>query len=577
MATEHPPAFTPTSIELQSITDSKIISVSLYSTRAEITRLYKFAVQTGQNQVSISNLPNVLEAESLRVEGRGAATIHDVTLSMVDEVVSKSSPELEELLDTRKTTANALARCEEALASVKQYLGSINVQNLAVSQLDSVLEQYESTAARLDARKEELARELQRVDAATATEQAQLKVPPEHNKLRNKAAIGVFAQNAGDVEIALIYAVPFASWTAFYDIRVDMDTKETPVKLIYKAAVKQNTGESWDDVPLQLETSTPTFGLGVPTLYPWNVDIYRAPVPHVQAQMSPQPVMWRHGAAHRSAGPIVRRRSSSTTSSSASAREWGPIVPEPIPMPMPMPMMVPEDAAVTSTGNVSATFRVPGLVTIPCDDAAHNFTIVELHPKATMSWVTIPKREPKTHLTAHITNASEYTLLSGTASVYVDGSFIARSAVPTVSPQESFQCPLGLDPSIRITYHPFIKKLSQSGFYKKSATHSFTQRITVQNTKNVSVEGLRIVDQIPASRHAQIKVALVQPPLALGEGTVKGAAAQTVNVGAGIVAQWDGEEQDRRVSWVCTVPARGKVNLSLEWTVTVSPADARVI
>lgn len=65
--TDHPPAFEPTgSIELQSVADSKIIGVSLYSSRAEITRLYKFSVKTGQNQVNISGLPNVLEAESLR-------------------------------------------------------------------------------------------------------------------------------------------------------------------------------------------------------------------------------------------------------------------------------------------------------------------------------------------------------------------------------------------------------------------------------------------------------------------------------------------------------------------------------
>jgi hypothetical protein len=65
--TDHPPAFEPTgSIELQSVADSKIIGVSLYSNRAEITRLYKFSVKTGQNQVNISGLPNVLEAESLR-------------------------------------------------------------------------------------------------------------------------------------------------------------------------------------------------------------------------------------------------------------------------------------------------------------------------------------------------------------------------------------------------------------------------------------------------------------------------------------------------------------------------------
>jgi hypothetical protein len=61
--------------------------------------------------------------------------------------------------------------------------------------------------------------------------------------------------------------------------------------------------------------------------------------------------------------------------------------------------LVHEDAAVASTGNVSATFRVAGLVSIPCDGAAHNFAIVELRPQATMSWVAVLKREPKTHLT----------------------------------------------------------------------------------------------------------------------------------------------------------------------------------
>ncbi|KAJ6588627.1 hypothetical protein B0H19DRAFT_1216361 [Mycena capillaripes] len=557
---ENPPAFAPTSIELQSTKDSKIIAVSLYSSRAEITRLYKFAVQTGQNQVNISNLPNVLEAESLRVEGRGAATIHDVTLSMAKENVPKSSPKLKEILITRENTSNALTRCVEAQSALKKYVGSLDVQTLAVSQLESVLEQHETTGARLDARKGELTRELQRIDAEVAAERARIAVPPEHNKLRNKAAIGVFAQNPGDVEIALIYAVPFASWTAFYDIRVDMDTKESPVTLIYKAGVKQNTGESWDNVPLQLETSTPTFGLGVPQLAPWNVDIYRPPLPGAEAVTGFQaPESWSVAPA-RPAGKRSTPHAVADSSDDEQAR------------------MAREAAAVTSTGNLSATFRVPGLVTIPCDNAAHNFTIVELRPKATMSWVAVPKREAKTHLTAHIINASEYTLLSGTASVYIDGSFIARSAVPAVSPQESFDCPLGLDPSIRIIYHPIIKNISQSGFYTKSATHGFVQRITLHNTKSVPVERLRIVDQIPASRNAQIKVKLVQPPLALGTvANAKEAELENVKVGAGIVAQWDtGEEQDRRVAWVCTVPAQGKVSLMLEWTVTVSPADAQV-
>ncbi|KAJ7038001.1 hypothetical protein C8F04DRAFT_388256 [Mycena alexandri] len=572
MATDNPPAFEPTSIELQSVADSTITAVSLYSTRAEVTRLFKFTVQTGQNQVNISGLPNVLEAESLKVEGRGAATIHDVTLSMAEKLRSRSSPRLQELLIMQEGKADDLARCQQALSSVKQYLGSLTVQHLAPSQLEEVLQQSETTGARLDARKVELMRELQRISADIESERAQIEISPGQNKLRNKAAIGVFAESAGDVEIALVYAVPFASWTAFYDIRVNMDTKESPVTIMYKAAVQQNTGESWENVPLQLETATPTFGIDVPLLVPWNLDIYQPP-PTVIV-----PVPTR---AHYSGAPVIIQSRSHSRRSRSRSRHRRHSVSSSSDAPMPIPMRIVE-SAVTSTGNVSATFRVPGLVSIPCDGAAHNFTIVELHPQAAMSWVAVPRREAKTHLTAHITNVSEYTLLSGAANVYVDGSFIARSAVPTVSPQENFDCPLGLDPSIRISYHPVAKKLSQSGFYKKNAMHVFTQRITIHNTKNVAVEQVKIVDQIPSSRNAQIKVKLVQPALALDEDTVKRAEVRktdaAVKVGAGIVARWDGgDEADRRVSWTCAVPAQGKINLSLEWTVTVSPANAQVI
>jgi hypothetical protein len=64
---EAPPAFEPVgAIELNSVQDSKIIGVSVYAGRAEITRLFRFKVQTGQNQVVINGLPSVLDRDSLR-------------------------------------------------------------------------------------------------------------------------------------------------------------------------------------------------------------------------------------------------------------------------------------------------------------------------------------------------------------------------------------------------------------------------------------------------------------------------------------------------------------------------------
>jgi hypothetical protein len=54
--------------------------------------------------------------------------------------------------------------------------------------------------------------------------------------------------------------------------------------------------------------------------------------------------------------------------------------------------------AVSSKGNISATFTVPGTITIPSDGVAHNVTIVELSLDSTMSWVSVPKVDAKTHL-----------------------------------------------------------------------------------------------------------------------------------------------------------------------------------
>lgn len=43
--------------------------------------------------------------------------------------------------------------------------------------------------------------------------------------------------------VLLVTAVERAYWKAGYDIRVDMQTKDKPITLIYKAEITQDTGE----------------------------------------------------------------------------------------------------------------------------------------------------------------------------------------------------------------------------------------------------------------------------------------------------------------------------------------------
>ena len=200
-----------------------------------------------------------------------------------------------------------------------------------------------------------------------------------------------------------------ATWTATYDIYAKMDTKEKAVTLIYKAAILQKTGEvcealfrlslfqtthlytscaqNWDDVSLTLETAIPTFGLKIPQLEPWTLSTYRPspPPPFVLVQYASAPTRKRRISAPRS----ERRKPTSVSQSSCDYEDNDRRASS----------IDNRDFLVSSKGDINASFSVPGLISIPRDYDARNVTIVELALDASMSWISIPKKEAKAHLT----------------------------------------------------------------------------------------------------------------------------------------------------------------------------------
>ena len=171
---------------------------------------------------------------------------------------------------------------------------------------------------------------------------------------------------------------------------------------------------------------------------------------------------------------------------------------------------------------------------------------------------------------------------------------------PAASPGESFDCALGLDPAIRITYHPLTKRIAQSGFYTKTAINSSLQRISIHNTKSIPITDLRIIDQIPISSDDKITVKLIAPALPNVPSRIDGsvrdekkmdrsASNPSIKVSQGIVAEWgDGFEdpaaiedgtaligQDGKLSWICEIAPQAKTSLLLQWEVT-APARTHV-
>ena len=110
--------------------------------------------------------------------------------------------------------------------------------------------------------------------------------------------------------------------------------------------------QAWDDVPLTLETATPTFGINIPALSPWNLSVYK---PVVMRAMSKSRGI---GLSRRSRTPAMEVMTSAHSEADDDDRAFG--------------LFGGDDwhpgMAVSSKGSISATFRVPGLISIPSDE-----------------------------------------------------------------------------------------------------------------------------------------------------------------------------------------------------------------
>ena len=163
-----------------------------------------------------------------------------------------------------------------------------------------------------------------------------------------------------------------------------MNKTHKPVELVYKASITQSTGESWDDVPIILETATPTDNVTIPKLDPWRVSVYAPPPP----RPTPGPMVASYARA-----PLKEEEEHSDDDMGFGLFDDGPVAPS-----VPAARMAVNSALVVSQGNITATFRVPGRTTVPSDGACHSVTIAKLDLDAIVEWVAVPKKDPRTHL-----------------------------------------------------------------------------------------------------------------------------------------------------------------------------------
>ncbi|XP_076467161.1 protein F37C4.5-like isoform X1 [Babylonia areolata] len=558
--------------------DCPVEKVTVYPDRAEVCRRVEASLSSGLNQVVIKKLPVMVHSDSIRVEGKGAATITEVVFH--SESVPKGEGDIstqeKELEDEKEQLNEQMKLLESELSVLKKRWtllgdfattaskggagttkdgekapGGIELTEPFFKGLTAFLELYSKEGNALERDQLELDKKI------TAVKKKHDAICMNLNKLRKernrpdeirKCIIVVDCKESCKVSLLVSYVTSSASWKPSYDIR--MYSAEDMLKITYYGQIKQSTGEDWSDAKLYLSTAMPSIGGEIPELFTAELNLYKqrpsqkkGGVVFARAGSSRRSRTWRD-SAQVDDYMLDYRLANIEMESEAYMRASR--------APPPPPLMVHAEAEV-GEGMATTMYEIQRRSTIPSDGIEHKVTVGLISIQPRIHYACIPQLVPHAFMLAKVINSSPFTFLSGDTSIFLDNTFVGKASMKDVYPMEEFDCSLGVDPAVKVTYKPQKKFQASSGILSKVVSTTREQVIEVKNTHDFPVH-IVLQDQLPRSTDERIKVNLLEPQIDLKHperSRDKGAILNKSN----------------NIEWTIDIQAQGSTEIVLKYTV----------
>ena len=258
--------------------ESKVSSVTLFLSGAQVTRTAQAMLQPGITELTFTGLSQNIDANTIRFTGEGSFTIISVN-SRINYLKAQKTIKDEESLKARKNqlenqledmeAQKAVLATEENLLKANQKIGSAE-KGTTTLELKSAADFFRARFTELSEkrlalnRKAEVTRdELDRVNDQLG-EASRVDVTPT-----GEIIVQVMTKEPLSAKFRLSYLVRSASWKPEFDLRLD-DISQ-PLELSRRAKISQNSGEEWKDVKLTLSTGNPNESGTEPKLMPWYI------------------------------------------------------------------------------------------------------------------------------------------------------------------------------------------------------------------------------------------------------------------------------------------------------------------
>lgn len=549
---------------------SKINEVTVFMNGAQVQRLSdQVDIPQGVSLLLFSGLSSSIETQSLQAKGEGNFTILSVARQdnfLIEKKKSEQKEALQAKVGTIMDKINAIRneisvyKAEEEMLMKNQTVMGPNV-NYDLVKLKAALDFQRQRLMEVKAKQGSLEKDAQQLQIDLAKINRQVaEVDGKAIGNSNDVVVKVSSKMATKGKFTLTYLVKNANWYPTYDIRAK--DVASPIQLIYKANVSQNSGEEWKNVKLILSSGNPSNNNEKPTLPPYQIGYLSAGYSFFNPVNAALNVAKGRVVSANDNMPLpgvyIRVKNSSVATvtdgtgsfslqipTGATMLEFSYVGFERQEMPISygeMRVRLREDqqmlsevtvlamgerkvAADALRGKVSGV-QIRGMSTVPLEvknteqqtnvtfEIKTPYTILSDGKQATVEignydfkadyeYYAAPKITSSAFLTAKIADFNEANLMSGEASIFFEGTYLGKSLLD-IQLTDTLTLSLGVDKNVTVKREK-QKAFNERQFFGSSQKDSRHFVIDVKNRKGQAIN-ITIEDQLPISTNGDITV-----------------------------------------------------------------------
>lgn len=472
-------------------TTAKVNAATVYVNSAELFQSTSVNLPKGTSEIVIKNVADYVNESTIQINAPKNITVLSVqfTKNYISEYeIDQSNPAIKKVRDSIDLVTKEINKIYNQRTSYSKTIELLDKNqqisggnaSLSVTELMKLVDYYNAKRTELSnlvntytEKQSLLTEKLEKLKA-----RLEINTKNEEKTSKGKLILQVMNELAGHVDLDINYLTQGASWQPFYDLRAE--NISSPIDMLYKGQVTQNTGIDWKKIKLTLSSGNPNQSNVTPILRAWFLrfgydkayDSYKLEnlaLNSIQSKSSPNELREKNRLAKEAASI-----SSYTT---------------------------------ISENQLNVTFDIDIAYDIASNGKAHSVVLKEIKLPASYKYYAVPKMEKEAFLLAEINDYSKFNLLPGEANIIFEGTYVGKTYINANATADTLNLSMGRDKKISIKREKVVDK-SGTKFLSSYKEQVFTYDLIVRNNKKESINMI-LKDQYPVSTDKDITIELL--------------------------------------------------------------------